>query len=49
MMVIEIRYYEVKESKQLAYMSSKCESMDFSIVWVVEDFDTNPVRGRSEL
>ena len=40
MMVIEIRYYEVKESKQLAYMSSKCESMDF---------DTNPVRGRSEL
>ena len=31
-------------------MSSKCESNDFSIVWVVEDFytDTDPVKVRSE-
>ena len=29
-------------------MSSKCESNDFSIVWVVDDFDTDSVKMRSE-
>ena len=30
-------------------MSSKCESNDFSIVWVVDYFYTDPVKERREL